>query len=373
MSTIINIILFIIILGVLVFVHEFGHFITAKKNGVFIHEFSIGMGPSIKTIKGKDGINYSIRALPIGGYVQMAGEIYEDDDTKTVPKDEFMCNKKWWQRLMILCAGVFNNFLLALFLLFVIALIWGAQSLTPTITHVVEDSAIAKTQIKETVFDEAEGKEVEIITDGIVDGDIIVAINGHKTKTWDKAQLLLLLKDKDGTYDITVKHVDGKKATYAVKPDIEKDEKGNERAVFGIQMQTKITKGFIPAVKFAFQKFASISEQMWLTLANLFTGKLSINNLSGPVGIYTVVGETRKAGIASILYLTAYLSLNLGIMNILPIPALDGGHVLFLLIEMITKKKVNAKIEAITTTIFFFLLIALMIYITIHDIFTLIL
>ena len=112
---------------------------------------------------------------------------------------------------------------------------------------------------------------------------------------------------------------------------------------------------------------------MWLTLANLFTGKLSINNLSGPVGIYTVVGETRKAGVASILYLTAYLSLNLGIMNILPIPALDGGHVLFLLIEMITKKKVNAQVESITTTIFFFLLIALMIYITIHDIFTLIL
>jgi regulator of sigma E protease len=373
MTTIINILLFIVILGVLVFVHEFGHFITAKKNGVFIHEFSIGMGPAIKTIKGKDGIDYSIRALPIGGYVQMAGEIYEDDDTKTVPKDKFMCNKKWWQRLIILCAGVFNNFLLAIILLFVIALFWGAQSLDPTIDHVVEGSAIAKTQVKETVYDEAEGKEVEIITDGIVDGDRIVAINGKKVKTWDKAQLLLLLKDKDNTYDITVKHQNGKKATYSVTPEIEKDEKGNERAIFGIQMEPKIKKGFLPALKYGIGKFVSISEQMWLTLGSLFTGKLSINNLSGPVGIYTVVGETRKAGIASILYLTAYLSLNLGIMNILPIPALDGGHVLFLLIEMITKKKVNAKVESITTTIFFFLLIALMIYISIHDVITLIL
>ncbi len=373
MATIINILLFVFILGILVFVHEFGHFITAKKNGVYIHEFSIGMGPAIKTIKGKDGIDYSIRALPIGGYVQMAGEIYEDDDTKTIPKDKFMCNKKWWQRLMILCAGVFNNFLLALFLLFVIGLIWGAQSLDPVINHVVEDSAIARTQVKETVYDEGEEKEVEIVVDGIVDGDRIVAINGKKTRTWDKAQLLLLLKDKDGTYDITVQHKNGKKATYAVTPDIEKDEKGNERAVFGIQVVAKIEKGFLPAIKFAFGKFASVSEQMWLTLANLFTGKLSINNLSGPVGIYTVVGETRKAGIASIMYLTAYLSLNLGIMNILPIPALDGGHVLFLIIEMITKKKVNAKVEALTTTIFFFLLIALMIYITIHDVITLIL
>jgi len=112
---------------------------------------------------------------------------------------------------------------------------------------------------------------------------------------------------------------------------------------------------------------------MCLTLVNLFTGGLSINNLSGPVGIYTVVGETREAGISSIIFLTAYLSINLGIMNILPIPALDGGHVLFLLIELITRKKVNAKVEAITTTIFFALLLLLMIYVTIHDVITLIL
>lgn len=112
---------------------------------------------------------------------------------------------------------------------------------------------------------------------------------------------------------------------------------------------------------------------MWLTIVNLFTGGLSINNLSGPVGIYTVVGETRKSGISSILFLIAYLSINLGIMNILPIPALDGGHVLFLLIELITRKKVNEKVEAITTTIFFVLLLLLMFYVTVHDIITLIL
>ena len=111
---------------------------------------------------------------------------------------------------------------------------------------------------------------------------------------------------------------------------------------------------------------------MLLTLGSLFTGKLSINNLSGPVGIYTVVGETRKSGIENVIFLIAYLSINLGIMNILPIPALDGGHILFLVIELLTHKKVNERVEAITTTIFFVLLMALMLYITIHDIFTLI-
>ena len=102
MSTILNILLFILILGILVFVHELGHFLVAKKSGVYNHEFSIGMGPLIKTIKGKDGINYSIRALPLGGFVQMAGEIYEDDDTDKIPIDKFMWNKKWFLRFLII-------------------------------------------------------------------------------------------------------------------------------------------------------------------------------------------------------------------------------------------------------------------------------
>ena len=462
MNTIINILLFILILGILVFVHELGHFLTAKKSGVFIHEFSIGMGPLVKQITGKDGIKYSIRALPIGGYVQMAGEIYEDDDTNKIPKNKFMCNKKWWQRLIILCAGVFNNFLLAIITLFFIALIWGATSLKSVIYDVVPNMPFAKA--------------------GIVAGDEITSINGKKVKTWDRAQLLLLFKDKDNTYEIGIKHKDGSKDTYNITPSeeyevfidpnkdgiynvavsIDVDKTGNGEAdtkvyaiekekdsniyvdnlgneyidenkdwiytidndeivkekgeksedsfeidvdadddgekdttieavydedgniiqkdaqkirAFGILMKSEEETGnrFINAIKFAFQKFISVVDQMCLTLKGLFTGKVSINQLSGPVGIYTVVGETRKAGIASVLFLMAYLSINLGVMNILPIPALDGGHVLFLLIEMITKKKVNAKVEAITTTIFFVLLLLLMLYITIHDVFTLIL
>ena len=350
MQTIINIILFIFILGILVFVHELGHFLTAKKSGVFIHEFSIGMGPLIKTIKGKDGINYSIRALPLGGYVQMAGEIYEDDETNTVPKEKFMCNKPWWQRLIILCAGVFNNFLLALILLFVIALIWGSPSLKPVISEVVPESAMAEAGIKE--------------------GDVITKINNANIKTTDKAQLYLVMKSKNDTYEITVKHEDGSKDTYKVTPKEQETEDGEKVKVFGFRRgdPNATKKGFVPAIKYAFQKMISTMEQMWLTLVNLCTGNISVNNLSGPVGIYSVVGEARKTGIENVIFLTAYLSINLGIMNILPIPALDGGHVLFLLIELITRKKVNEKVESITTTIFFGLLMLLMIYVTINDV-----
>lgn len=346
-STILNLLLFVLILGILVFVHELGHFLTAKKSGVHIYEFSIGMGPEIKSIKGKDGIQYSIRALPLGGYVQMAGEIYEDDDTKKIPKEKFMCNRPWYQRIIILVAGVFNNFLLAIVLFFVIALIWGTPSLKPVIYDVVEDSAAEQA--------------------GLQAGDTITAVNGSKVTTWDKAQLLLLLNDKDNKYEISVKHKNGKKETLTVEPKTEKTDSG-ETKVFGIQMKSDVSKGFLPALKYGFQKFVSLVEQMCLTITNLFTGGLSINSLSGPVGIYTVVGESRNAGIQSVLFLIAYLSVNLGIMNILPIPALDGGHVLFLIIEKIRGKKIDAKIESIVTTVFFGLLLLLMIYVSIHDV-----
>ncbi len=348
MGTILNILLFIFILGILVFVHEFGHFMTAKRSGVYIYEFSIGMGPEVKSFKGKDGVKYSIRALPLGGYVQMAGEIYEDDDTKIIPKDKFMCNRPWYQRLVILVAGVFNNFLLAIVLLIVIGAIWGSPSLKPVVGTVMEGYPAEKAGLKA--------------------GDTILAINGAKVGTWDKAQLLLLLKDKDGIYEIKVEHKNGKAETLKIKPKIIKDKDGNESKVFGIQTKAIVKRGLLPAIKYGFNKFCSTVEQMWLTLESLFTGGLSVKALSGPVGIYTVVGASRKSGIESVLFLIAYLSMNLGLMNILPIPALDGGHVLFLVIEMITGKKINSRIESKITTIFFMLLIALMIYVSINDV-----
>ena len=348
MGTILNILLFVFILGILVFVHEFGHFMTAKRSGVYIYEFSIGMGPEVKSIKGKDGIKYSIRALPLGGYVQMAGEIYEDDETKIIPKEKFMCNRPWYQRLVILVAGVFNNFLLAIILLIVIGAIWGSVSLKPEIGEVIKGYPAEKA--------------------GMQNRDIIKSINGQKVTSWDKVQLLLLLKDKDGIYELEVEHPDKTIETLKIKPKIVKDEQGNESKVFGIQTKGEVKHGLLNAIKYGFEKFCSTIEQMWLTVVSLFNGGLSIKSLSGPVGIYTVVGASRKSGIQSVLFLIAYLSMNLGLMNILPIPALDGGHVLFLVIEKITGKKINAEIESKITAVFFFLLIALMIYVTIFDI-----
>jgi regulator of sigma E protease len=351
MGTILSIITFILMLGILVFVHEFGHFITAKKSGVHIYEFAIGMGPLIKTIEGKDGIKYSIRALPIGGFVQMAGEVYEDDETKKIPKDKFLCNKPWYQRLIILCAGVFNNFVLAIILLFFLALTNDVARVVPVIDEVTKDTPAEKA--------------------GLKPGDRIVEVEGTKASSWDKVVLLLSLDEDKEKYDLVIER-NGKEKEVTVKLEVKENKDGTKFKVLGITMGNN-GRGFTNSLRYAFEKFYATLDQMAYTVGGLFTGKVSINALSGPVGIFEVVDKQRKQGISEIVFLTAYLSINLGLMNILPIPALDGGHVLFVLIELITRKKVNAKVEGIATTIFFFLLMALMLYVTIHDIIRMIL
>ena len=338
--------LFLLILGILVTIHEFGHFIVAKKCGVHIYEFSIGMGPLIHKRIGKDKIQYSIRALPIGGYVQMAGEVEEDD--KNVKKDKFMCNKVWWQRLLILCAGVFMNFVLAFILLFVISLIWGSTSFEP-------------------IIDEVEINSPAQIA-GLRAKDTIISINNHKVSSWDTAQIELIMKDDDNIYDIRVKHEDGNEEELKVTPEKTTREKV-EVNYFGIKASSTKNYGFVNAIKYAFKKFSTIYESMFKTIGGLITGKISIKSLSGPVGIYSVVSDSAKMGLEQLLYLVAFLSINLGFVNILPFPAFDGGHVLFVLIELIRGgKKVNQKIEGYFHMIGFILIFLLMIIVTIQDI-----
>ena len=343
---ILTLLLFFLILGILVTIHEFGHFIVAKKCGVHIYEFSIGMGPLIWKHMGKDKIQYSIRALPIGGYVQMAGEVGEDDPK--VKKDKFLCNRPWYQRILVLCAGVFNNFLLAFILLFAIGLIWGGTTTEPKIAEVVANSAMEKA--------------------GAQDGDLILSVNGKKATTWDKTQLYLLMENKDNKYIIEVKHINGTTETLEVSPEITKTKKGIETKVYGIQMDITKEYGFKNAIKYACNKFVSVYESMFTVITGLFTGKFTIKSLSGPVGIYSVVDETARLGLEQVLYLIAFLSINLGFVNLLPFPAFDGGHVLFVIIEMIKGSKVDPKLEGIFHTIGFALIFLLMIIITIQDI-----
>ncbi|MBO4601119.1 MAG: RIP metalloprotease RseP [Bacilli bacterium] len=345
--TLLSIIVFIFILGLIVLVHEFGHYMWARKFGVHIYEFSIGMGPVIFTHTGKDDIKYRLRLLPIGGFVQMAGEVYEDDNK--IPKEKFMCNRPWHQRIIIIVAGVINNFILAIVLLFVYALIWGSPSDKPIISHVE--------------------KSYPMYEAGIRKDDLIVAINNKKVNSWDKAQILLVLKSKNNTYSIKVKHKNGEFDTYNIKPKkIYDEELKMDRYVFGFSVKEKVSKGFLSSVKFAFTKFIGVIETMWLTISNLFIGKLSLKNLSGPVGVYQVVNSGLSIGISYLIYITAFLSINVGFINILPFPAFDGGRAFFMLIEKIRRKPINSKIENTIHMIGFILLLILMLFITWQDI-----
>ena len=351
---IIKILLLIFILGIIILVHEFGHFIWAKTFGVHIYEFSIGMGPLLHTHKGKkDGINYNIRAIPIGGFVSMAGEVYDsgevDENNKKIKKDKLMCNKKWWQRLIILVAGVVNNFILAIVILFIYTLIWGGGAITPKVLNVVEDKPAAAA--------------------GLKSGDVITNINGYNVSSWDKAQIILYYKNTNEYYTFEVKHTDGTKEEIKIKPEIIKDEEtGAESKLFGIQIDAEDTSNVFKSFVYSIRKFNSIISSMVYTIWGLISGKIGLSALSGPVGIYEAVGETVNYGINYFLYILAFLSINVGFINILPFPAFDGGHVLFLIIEKIKGSPVNAKIENTCHLIGFILVFLLMIVVTISDI-----
>lgn len=339
-----TLIYFILILGITVFIHELGHFIFAKHAGIYVYEFSIGMGPQIfKFHRKNDETEYSIRLLPIGGYVQMAGEEIEADED--IPKEKQMTHKKWHQRFMTVIAGILFNFLLAIFIFFIVGLINGVPTETTTVADVSKNSAAFKA--------------------GLKSGDKILKINGTKIVSSDHLMLLVQINGKD-KMNMTILR-DGKEKALQITP---KEIKENDQVSYqyGFSLKNHLVHDFFSAVKYGFTKMFSLIHQMILIIAYLLLGKLSISSLAGPVGIYTVVDQSAKAGILSLIYLLGFLSLNVGFINLLPIPAFDGGRLLFLVIEKIKGSPVKPKIENTIHAIGFVFLMVLMVVITYHDI-----
>ena len=345
LSFIFTLILFILILSVIIFIHEFGHFTWAKITGVYVYEFAIGMGPKLWSKKGKETV-YSLRAIPIGGFCQLAGEDPDDDQLKKIPKNRRLQSKTCFQRFLIMFFGAGNNFISAILILFFIALVWGGNTMNPVITSVEKDYPAYEAGLKK--------------------GDVVTEINGHSISTSDDISLYLAIADPTKKNTIKVSR-DGKELTYKVKPEKVKS-KGEESYVYGIGMKQEKTHGFVSAINYTIDKTISIFKQMGITVSYLFTGGISINQLSGPVGIYSVVGEQSKAGFANILYLVAFLSINVGFINLLPFPAFDGGHIMFLLIEKIKGSPVDLELQNKINTVGLMLLMLLMIVVTFNDI-----
>ena len=347
MSFIITLLLLIVILGIIISVHEFGHFIAAKKSGVHVDEFSLGMGPLLYEFKPKKSeTTYSLRLLPIGGYVAMA-EKY--DKESKIKKDRVLENKGFLKIFWVLINGVAFNFLLAIVLFFIMGLFQGRP---------VDNTIVA--------FIPEEG-DYPAINSGIKVGDEIIKVNDVEIESYYDFNVEVNAKEAKDLYKLTIKREDG--SIYEIELDpIETEENGQIYRLFGIGFSSKYEKGFLNALIYSVEGTLDTVKKIWETLVMLFKKDISIDNLSGPVGMYSVIDTVKTQGIMNIIYILAYLSVNVGILNLFPIPVFDGGRIFILIIETITKKKAPEKLEYALNMIGFGLMLLLMIVVTFNDI-----
>ncbi|EQB88170.1 regulator of sigma E protease [Clostridium punense] len=315
--------------------HEFGHFILAKINGVKVLEFSLGMGPKVVGFKGKE-TEYLIKLLPIGGYVKMYGE----DEDVTVNDPRAFASKTSFQKLTIVAAGPIMNFILAIILFAMAGSIQGQR--TNIVGELVKDSPAMMA--------------------GVQVGDKITEVNGKSISTWEEFLNEVLtgegkpvdMKVKRGTEDVS----------FNIVPIIDKE--GN-RYLIGIN--TKIVKpNFTESVYHGFNQTGSMVKQTFAFFGQLFKGKLNADDVGGPISIIKISGQAAKAGVGTLLFFTAYLSVQLAIFNVIPFPALDGGWILLLLFQIITGKEVDKEKVATINYYGFLALMALMVLVLIKDI-----
>lgn len=321
---------FVVVFGLLVFVHELGHFLLARFNGIHVYEFAIGMGKAIYSYEGK-ATKYSIRAFPIGGYVNMMGENEESDDP------ESFSAKSPIQRFSVLFAGPFMNFLLAL-LIFVFY--FGYAGVPVNIVGEV-----------------LEGYPAEQA--GLLSGDEIIQIGSAKIETWNEVTENIAL-NKDVSFEI--RFIREQQEQSVMVSTLVSDE---GRQIIGIIPQVVKSPGLV--LKQSVDNFTFMMSGIFNEFAKLFRGKAQSENFVGPVGIISIIGETSEYGVIALMRLTAILSINLGFINLLPFPALDGGRLVFVIYEMIFRKPFNQEKEQTLHYIGFVILLMLMVFLVTRD------
>ena len=341
MSTVISIISAVLIFCVIVVVHEFGHFIVARKCGIDVQEFAIGMGPVIFRKQGKHTL-FTFRLLPLGGFCSM-GEDEESDNENSFR------NKSVWRRIAVIAAGAIMNLILGFILSLIIFLVAGKVT-TTIIAEIVPGSGCE--------------------TAGMAVGDRITKVNGLHIFTANDI-IYELRNDEDGVLDFVVER-DGEKLTFnGVKFGLTVDEETGERVLnydFHVYMKNMTAAELLPA---AANKFMYYSRLILMSLRDLISGKYGLNNLQGPVGIVTVISESAQESgfdIGYLLDIAMLISVNVGIFNLLPLPALDGGRLVFLIIEAIRRKPIKAETEGMVHFAGFALLMLLMIIVTFNDV-----
>jgi regulator of sigma E protease len=346
---------FVLILGLLIFVHEFGHFLAAKRSGITVERFSLGFPPNI--ISKKIGeTEYCIGIIPLGGYVKMKGDIPDFADDKTEPSGEpgeFM-SAPVWKRAIVIVSGPFMNFVAAILLFMVMVWAWGNPQVRPNSTEI-------GTVVPNTPAFKA----------GLKEGDRIISIDNKEFK--DFAEIATYIKSQP-EMDLTINLRRGNKdlslVAKTLKVDV-KDSTGVTHAegrlgidpVFDFH-PTTLWEGIKGGFTSAYYVVAVTLDFLW----KLITHQESITNLGGPIMIADQAGKALKRGLPYLVNLAAFLSINLGVLNILPIPVLDGGHLVFLTIEGIRRKPISFKKRLIWQQIGMGLLLLLMVFVTYNDI-----
>lgn len=314
-----------------ILVHEFGHFAVAKMVGIEVNEFSIGMGPKlIQTKKGET--EYTIRLLPIGGYVKMEGEDENSDNPRSFN------NASVFSRIGVLIAGAIMNFILAVIVLSIVS--FGIGEPTTTVDKVDPNSPAD--------------------VSGIISGDTIIGIEGKKIDSWEDVLDKIGSAPSDKELNVEIDR-DGEIITKNITPTVD-----DGRTIIGIFTRNIKSPG--SAIKGGFKQTGEFLMLMFDFIGMVFKGQVGTESLSGPVGIIKEVGVAANLGIYNLLYLLGFISINLGFFNLLPLPALDGSRISFLLVELIRGKPVDPEKEGLVHFVGFILLISLMLFVTYKDI-----
>ncbi len=338
-----DIIVAILMFGLIVLVHEFGHFFFAKKSGIYVEEFALGMGPKIAGKKIGETL-FSIRLLPFGGFCKMLGENEVSDDERSFSV------KSVWAKIMVVFGGPLFNFILAFFFAIIYLSISGAVQ-TSVISKVSENSPAAEA--------------------GILPGDKILKINGRSVIAYP--EILIYINENKGEA-IELEYLrDGEKASMVIKPMLSEDNR-----TYKIGVETEVQRFSNP---FQLIKYSIIEIGFWIKitfygLGQIFSGAIAAKEISGPVGIVSVVStgykESLKEGLLYLVrtmsFFIVLLSANLGVMNLMPIPALDGGRLVFLFIEAIRKKPIDEEKEGTIHFVGYVVLMGLMVLILFNDI-----
>ncbi len=333
-----SIIISILIFGLVIFVHEFGHFMTAKLSRIKVNEFSIGMGPKLFGIT-RGGTEYNIRRLPLGGYVAMEGEDEASDTEGSFSRAPVQ------SRFAVLVAGALNNFILGFLVLCIL---------------INMDSAITSRKVS-SFYDGARTRQTGLRID-----DEIVAINGRKCYIANDI-IYEFARTQNGTADFTVIRDGEKIELKGVTFDTVTDEDGMKSMIIDFTVYP-VQKTFTTVTGEAARWTLSIARMVFLTLVDLVSGRVAVNQMAGPVGIVNVISESISYGWDSLLQILAMITINLGVFNLIPFPALDGGKVFLLLIEMVRGRPIDPRYEFVINAAGMIILLSFMAFVTFSDI-----